>query len=56
MSVRGLFTTTLLSILALQLTGCEAIGTIFRAGMWVGVFGIVAVAVLVWLAVRLVRR
>jgi hypothetical protein len=34
-------------IAALSLAGCEVIGGIFKAGMWVGVLGVVAVVVLI---------
>jgi hypothetical protein len=30
-------------VLALQLTACEAIKSIFKAGVWVGALGVVAV-------------
>ena len=40
--------TLLVSIVALSmLSGCELIGDIFKAGMWVGVLGVVAVIVLI---------
>ena len=44
------------STLALELTGCQAIKGIFKAGFWVGAFGVAAVAVLVFLTLSLVRR
>ena len=44
---------TLLSLVAIalfSLQSCEAIGDIFKAGMWVGVVAVVAViALIVWL-------
>ncbi len=36
----------LLVILGVSTAGCEVIGGIFKAGMWVGVLGVVAVVVL----------
>jgi hypothetical protein len=44
------------STLALELTACSAIRGIFKAGFWVGAFGVAAVAVLVFLTLSLVRR
>ena len=39
--------------LALGLNGCRVIGGIFKAGVWVGVVGVViVVAVIVWLIRR----
>jgi hypothetical protein len=47
---------TVLSALSMQLTACEVVEGVFKAGFWVGVFGVFAVAVLVFLALSLVRR
>jgi hypothetical protein len=41
---------------ALTLGGCEAIATIFQAGMWVGVIGVLVVVALVVFIVSLLRR
>ena len=39
-----------LAALATTLTGCEAIGDIFKGGIWVGVIGVfVVVAIIFWL-------
>ena len=48
------FTFLTLAVLALMtLTGCDAIGTIFKAGMWWAFFLIGAViAVVIWLFTR----
>lgn len=46
----------LLAVIAAVLTGCEAIGRIFEAGVWVGVIGIVAVIALVGLLISVLRR
>jgi hypothetical protein len=46
----------ILSTLALELTACSAIQSIFKAGFWVGAFGVAAVAVLVFLTLSLLRR
>jgi len=53
---RTLLTSSAIALLSLQLTACEAIGTIFKAGMWVGVLGVLGVVVLVVLATRMLRR
>lgn len=42
--------------LSLTLTGCELVEGIFKAGFWIGVFGVVAVAVLVFLGLKFLRR
>ena len=36
----------LLVILGVSAAGCEVIGGIFKAGMWVGALGVIAVVVL----------
>jgi hypothetical protein len=46
----------LLLLVALTLPGCEAIASIFRAGMWVGVIGVLLVVVLVGFIVSRARR
>lgn len=47
---------TLLIVLSFTLTSCEAIGSIFKAGMWVGVIAIiVVVAIILWI-VNKVRK
>ncbi len=42
--------------LLLVLPGCEAIGRIFEAGVWVGVIAVLAVIGLGWLITSLFRR
>lgn len=43
-------------VLPLLLSGCDLIGGIFKAGMWVGVLGIVVVIVIIgWIASRFRR-
>jgi hypothetical protein len=41
---------------ALSLAGCEVIGDIFKAGMWVGVLGVVAVVVLIGFVISRFRK
>jgi hypothetical protein len=43
-------------IAALSLAGCELIGDIFKAGMWVGVLAVVAVIVLIGFVVSRFRK
>jgi len=45
-----------LSVLSLQLTACEMVKGIFKAGMWVGVLGVLAVLVLGALAFSRLRH
>jgi hypothetical protein len=45
----------LLVILGLSASGCEAIGNIFKAGMWVGALGVIAVVVLLVVIVGKMR-
>jgi len=40
----------LIVLLAMTLTGCEVIGGIFKAGMWVGiVMAVLVVALIMWI-------
>lgn len=45
-----------LAALSLQLTACEAVKGVFKAGFWVGVLAVVAMAVLVFLGLNMFRR
>jgi hypothetical protein len=45
----------LLSTLALSLTGCRAIGFIFRTGVWFGVIVVLLIGLLAMGAVKLFR-
>ncbi|MEO6948807.1 MAG: phosphatidate cytidylyltransferase [Ginsengibacter sp.] len=41
---------SILILLSFTLTSCEAIGGIFKAGMWFGIIGIIiVVAIILWL-------
>ena len=40
---------------AMTLSGCEAIGGIFKAGMWVGVLGVVVVIAIVGFIASAIR-
>ncbi len=40
------------ALLATTLTGCELVGDIFEAGIWVGVIGVVLVVVLIFWIIR----
>jgi hypothetical protein len=37
-----------LLLLAVNLTGCRVVGGIFKAGMWVGIIGLVLVVALIF--------
>lgn len=44
-------------LIAFSLSSCEAIGAIFKAGVWVGVIGIVVVvAIILWLISKLNKK
>ena len=43
------------SALALQLTACEAVKFVFKAGFWVGAVVVVALVLVIGFAVRAVR-
>ena len=45
----------LLVMLGISAAGCEVVGGIFKAGMWVGVLGVLAVVVLVMVVVGKMR-
>jgi hypothetical protein len=47
---------TLLVLSTLFLGGCEIVGGIFKAGMWVGVIGVVLVLVIIGFLVTKLRR
>lgn len=53
--MRGFFASLLLVLLTLPITGCEAIGAIFEAGIWVGVIGVLLVLGLVGFLVARMR-
>jgi hypothetical protein len=42
-------------MLGVSAAGCEVVGGIFKAGMWVGVLGVLAVVVLVMVVVGKMR-
>ncbi len=45
----------LLVVLALATSGCQLVGDIFQAGMWVGIIGVVLVIVLIgWVVSRII--
>lgn len=48
MSKKNLSLLTLLMILAVSSSGCEVIGGIFKAGMWVGVIMVAVILVVVF--------
>lgn len=46
----------LLVVLGVTTSGCEVIGGIFKAGIWVGALGVILIAVLVAMAAMKFRR
>jgi hypothetical protein len=46
----------LLLVAALSLTGCELVGDIFKAGLWVGILAVVGLVVVIGGAIALVKR
>jgi hypothetical protein len=53
MQARAIF---FLLLISLTLSGCDAIASIFRAGVWVGVLGVLLVLGLIGLVVSRTRR
>jgi len=53
---RSTLTFTALALLSAHLTACEVVKGIFKAGVWVGVLGVLAVVVIAALTVALVRK
>lgn len=49
------FILTVLTI-SLGLTSCEIVGDIFKAGMWFGIIGVVAVVLLLFWIIRKIGR
>ena len=46
----------LLSLLTLTLSSCDAIGSIFKAGAYAGIIGVVIILLLVFWLLRKLRR
>ena len=46
----------LIVLLAVSASGCELIGGIFKAGVWVGAIGVVLIVVLIVVVVGKMRR
>ncbi|SHL41460.1 hypothetical protein [Hymenobacter psychrotolerans] len=55
-SLRFPFLAALLVLLTFSLSGCDAIGTIFKAGAWTGIIGVFLVVFLLWLVISRIRR
>lgn len=56
MNLRSPLPLGILTLLALNLTACEVVKGIFKAGVWVGVLGVVGVLVLVAMVAGVFRR
>jgi membrane-bound metal-dependent hydrolase YbcI (DUF457 family) len=50
------FTVLLFAVIATMTSGCEAIGTIFKAGVWTGMIAVVVAITLVAFLVMKVSR
>jgi uncharacterized membrane protein YcjF (UPF0283 family) len=46
----------LLVFLAVSASGCELVGGIFKAGIWVGALAVIAIAVLVVVVIGKIKR
>lgn len=46
----------LLVLLGVTTSGCELIGGIFKAGMWVGALGVIFIVVLVMVVISKLKR
>lgn len=56
-SKKNLSLLTLLMILAVSSGGCEVVGGIFKAGMWVGVIMVALIVVVIfWIMGKMRRR
>ena len=55
-SKKNLSLLTLLVILAVSSAGCEVVGGIFKAGMWVGVIMVALILVVIFWIMGKVRR
>jgi hypothetical protein len=54
--MRILLVMFLVAAAAVLLPGCEAIGAIFKGGVWVGVIGVIVIIALLGLVVSVFRR
>ena len=55
-SKKNLSLLTLLMILAMSSAGCEVVGGIFKAGMWVGVIMVALILVVIFWIMGKMRR
>ncbi len=55
-SKKNLSLLTLLVILAVSSAGCEVVGGIFKAGMWVGVISVALILVVIFWIMGKMRR
>lgn len=56
MNPRSTLTLTALALLSMNLAACEVIKGIFKAGVWVGVIGVLVVVVIGGLIAGLLRK
>ena len=45
----------LLVLLAVSVAGCEVVGGIFKAGMWLGALAVIVIVVLLFISVKKIR-
>ena len=55
-SARHILLILAIVVIGAMTSGCEAIGTIFKAGVWVGAIAVIAVVALVAFVAMKVRR
>jgi hypothetical protein len=48
------YTILVLTAITLTLAGCELVGDIFQAGMWVGVIGLLFIVFVVFMLARMI--
>jgi hypothetical protein len=53
---RSPITVATLAVISANLTACELLKGVFKAGVWVGVFGVLGLIVLVALGAGLLRK
>lgn len=56
MAARQVLLVVAIVVIGAMTSGCEAIGTIFKAGVWVGAIAVIAVVALVAFVAMKVRR
>ncbi|MBC6697364.1 hypothetical protein [Hymenobacter sp. BT190] len=55
-AIRFPFLAAIMLLLTFSLSSCDAIGTIFKAGAWTGIIGVLLIIVLLWFVINRIRR